>query len=88
MERVHFIYQGKEYSAELIRSDRLSPNYYWLLLDDEDLQNKFGDVAFRQEGTDIHPVNELTSDKYNDFFEAMMNAIRKILFSKKESHCN
>jgi hypothetical protein len=56
---VTFSHEGKEYSADVISSENLSPHYYWLLFKNPEMRRQLGDdVAFIvKEGTlkSIHP---------------------------------
>ncbi len=79
MEKVTFQYNETEYSAHLVRSESIRPNYYWLVIENDELQAILGDVAFVKQENELLPVNPPLSDKYRDLFHSMSHAIQKAL---------
>jgi hypothetical protein len=79
MQKISFTYQGNTYTGQLVVSHLLSPTYYWVSMDDETLEQKFGDIAFTEQDDNLHPVNNLLADKYADLFQSIRDAIVRSL---------
>ena len=80
MERITYIYQGKEYTGELIRSENISPSYYWMTVEHPELKNELGDdIGFRIDGERLVPASKNWSDRHQEILDSIKTAIQSFI---------
>jgi len=80
MERITFTYQGREYTGELIRSENISPNFYWMTLDHPDLKKELGeDVGFTVADGNLVPASKNWSDRHHELVNSIKTAIQRLI---------
>jgi hypothetical protein len=74
--KASFIYEGKAHSGYIINSLDIEPHFYWFLLYNVELVEKFGDcIAFTKNGDSLIPVHNYPN--HRGFVEAVRQCVQQ-----------
>src|SRR5438105_2298935 len=80
---VTFSHEGKEYSADVISSENISPHYHWLLFRQPEIQKKLGeDIAFIEKEGKLKSIHPSIAKKNQDLLETIKTALKTHLERK------
>jgi hypothetical protein len=75
-----FLHDGKQYSADVISSENLSPHYYWLHFQQAEMQKQLGDdVAFIEKEGGLKSIHPSLAKKNAQLLADIRSALEKHL---------